>query len=309
MKKIVFFVKSGLDTFLKDIILELSKVYTVKKVIVGFYNQIDKEMKEADICWFEWCDDLVVYGSKLDVAKEKIIVCRLHSYEVFTNYINLVNWRNIDKLICVGKNICDILKNKISVEDKKVEVIQNGININSYNYKDRSDGINIAYVGYINFKKGPMLLIHTFKAMYEKNRNYKLYIAGEFQDERYVLYFSHMIKKMHMEKNIIYNGWQDDINQWLEDKNYILCTSVLESQNLSVMQAMSKGIKPVIHNFVGAEDIYPYEYLWNSIDEAVNMVCNHNYNSKEYRNFIVNNYSLDIQKNKILKLIDSLENN
>ena len=39
----------------------------------------------ADICWFEWCDELVAYGSKLSIAKEKRIICRLHSYEAFTD--------------------------------------------------------------------------------------------------------------------------------------------------------------------------------------------------------------------------------
>lgn len=308
MKKLVFFVKRSLDSFLGDIISELSKKYIVKKIIVNFYSEIDDAMKWADICWFEWCDDLVIYGSRLDIAKEKIVVCRLHSYEVFTEYINQVNWANVDKLICVGKNIRDILKMKVNIEDNKIIIIQNGIDENKYNYKDRCDGFNIAYVGYINFKKGPMLLVHTFRAICEKDKRYKLYIAGVFQDERYVLYFSQMIKEMNLEKSIIYDGWQNDLNKWLEDKNYILCTSVLESQNLSVMQAMSKGIKPIIHNFVGAKEIYPRDYLWNDIDEAVSMVCNHKYNSKEYRDFIINNYSLTMQQNKISKLMDDLIN-
>lgn len=58
-------------------------------------------MQWADICWFEWCDELIAYGSKLELAREKKVICRLHSYEAFTDYINNVTWNSIDKLIVV----------------------------------------------------------------------------------------------------------------------------------------------------------------------------------------------------------------
>lgn len=305
-EKIVFFVKQGLDSFLGEIINALSDEYEVKKAIVTNYSQINEGMEWADICWFEWCDELVIYGSKLDIAKEKKIVCRLHSYEAFTDYITQVNWENVNKLICVSEFISSIIVKKTNIDSEKSIVIQNGIDIDKYNYKERKPGFNVAYVGYINYKKGPMLLLHTFKAIYEKDNRYKLYIAGEFQDERYVLYFSQMIKELGLENNVIYEGWQSELDKWLENKNYILCTSLLESQNISVMQGMSKGIKPIIHNFVAAKEIYLHKYVWNSIDEAVSMISNDEYNSKEYRDYIANDYSLALQKKKTLELLNSL---
>jgi glycosyltransferase involved in cell wall biosynthesis len=306
MQKIVFFVKGGLDNFLHNVISVLSNEYETKKVVVTNYNQIEEAMKWADICWFEWCDELIVYGSKLEIAEQKIILCRLHSYEAFTEYIMQVNWSNVDKLICVSEFIKNNVLSKTNMDKEKIIVIPNGIDVNKYMYKERKKGFNIAFIGYINYKKGPMLLLHTFKAIYEKDNRYKLFIAGTFQDERYVLYFNHMIKEMGLRESVIYEGWQQDLNTWMEDKEYILCTSLLESQNVSVMQAMSKGIKPIIHNFVGAKDVYPTNYLWTSIDEAVNMVGEDKYDSKEYRNFVVNSFSVGIQKQKINRLIHHL---
>lgn len=262
-------------------------------------------MKWADICWFEWCDQLVIYGSKLELAKQKKIICRLHSYEALTNNITQVNWDNVDKLIFVAEHIRKIVLRKVSINKEKTIIIPNGIDIDKYNFKEREKGFNIAYVGYINYKKGPMLLLHTFKAIYDKDNRYKLFIAGDFQDERYVLYLQQMISEMGLQNNVIYQGWQKDIDKWLEDKNYILCTSVLESQNMSVMQAMSKGLKPVIHNFVGAKEIYTEKYVWNTIEEAVDMISSDDYNSKQYRKFIDDNYSL----NKRLIIINNLLKN
>lgn len=304
--KLAFFVKQGLDSFLGDIITNLSTDYEAKKIIVTEAQQIDEGMKWADICWFEWCDELIVYGSKHELAKDKKIIVRLHSYEAFTLVPAAVNWDNVDELICVGQHIKEFIISKFKIKAEIISVIPNGIDVNKYTYKECSPGFNVAYVGYINYKKGPMLLLHTFKALYEKDNRYRFFIAGTFQDERDILYFNQMIKEMNLENNIRYDGWQDDLDNWLEDKNYILCTSVLESQNVSVMQAMAKGIKPVIHNFVGAKSVYNQDYLWNTMDEAVQMISSKTYNSHEYRNFVEEKYSFSKQVLKIKEVIHSL---
>ncbi|NSB12496.1 glycosyltransferase [Clostridium beijerinckii] len=304
--KLVFFVRLGLDSFLGDIIEGLPQEYEIKKIIVTEYKQIEDGMQWADICWFEWCDELIAYGSKLELAREKKVICRLHSYEAFTDYINNVTWNSIDKLIVVGAHIKDFIVQNFNIDEKIISVIPNGIDEKKWTYKERENGFNIAYVGYINYKKGPMLLLHTFKAIYDEDNRYKLYIAGVFQDNRDVLYYNQMVRGLGLENNVIYEGWQNDLDKWLEDKNYILCTSVLESQNMSVMQAMCKGIKPIIHNFVGAKKIYGKEYLWNTIKDAVNMICSDEYKSIEYRKFIEDNYLLEQQITKIRLVITKI---
>lgn len=306
-KRVIFFVKQGLDKFLQDIITGISDEYETRKSIVTNYDQIDSGMQWADICFFEWCDELIIYGSKLKLANEKKIICRLHSYEAFADYPGDVNWSSVDKLIFVAEHIRNFTVRRFNIDTSKTEVIPNGIDLSKLTFKDRKVGFNIAYVGYINYKKGPMLLLHAFKAIYDSDNRYKLYIAGTFQDYRDVLYFEQMIKEFSLENNVIYEGWQKDLDRWLEDKNYILCTSILESQNMSVMQAMSKGIKPIVHNFVGAKTIYG-KYVWNTIQEACDMVFESKYNSKKYRNFIENNYSLDKEITKIKNLLHELIN-
>lgn len=304
-KKIVFFVKQGLDSFLDDIVNSLSETYETKKMIITHTSQIDEGMQWADICWFEWCDELVDYGSKLEVAKHKKIICRLHSYEAFTEYPLNVKWENVDKLIFVAEHIRDFLLGKVnSLKKENTIVIPNGIELGKYRFKTRKSGFNIAYVGYVNYKKGPMLLLHAFKAIYDKDHRYKLYIAGNFQDDRDVLYYRQMIKEMGLSNNVVYEGWQDNLDQWLDDKNYILCTSLLESQNMSVMQAMSKGIKPLIHNFVGAKGIYPKNYIWNTINDCVKLTFQKDYDSKAYHDYITNNFSLKLELERIDHVLD-----
>lgn len=309
-KKMVFFVKQGMDSFLGGIITGLSEEYETRKVIVTDYEQIDKGMQWADICWFEWCDELVIYGSRLPMAKDKKIICRLHRYESLTGYPAQVDWEKVDKLIIVTKHLAKFLQAQIPDISKKVDIvtINNGVDLDKYEFKERKTGFNIAYVGYIHSRKNPVLLLQIMNVLVKNDNRYKLYIAGEFQEPLIELYWNDQINKMNLNDNVIFQGWQNDIGSWLEDKNYILSASIHESFGYGIAESMSRGIKPVIHNFLFANEIWNEKFMFNAIDEAVKMITEGNYNSKEYRSFIENNYSLDNQLRKIKLLCSNICN-
>ncbi|MCY9223319.1 glycosyltransferase family 4 protein, partial [Bacillus licheniformis] len=194
---------------------------------------------------FEWCDDLLIHGSKVPSAAAKTLICRLHSYEAFTFYIKKVYWQAVDQVIFDGEHLREYVLDQVkALKKEKTAVVPNGIKLDQYTFKQRQKGFHIAYVGYINYKKGPMLLLQAFKALIDKDPRYKLFIAGTFQDARYQLYFNQMIDELRLTDNVQFDGWQDDMNQYLEDKHYLICTSLLESQHMSAMEAMAKGIKP-----------------------------------------------------------------
>lgn len=64
--------------------------------------------------------------------------------------------------------------------------------------------------------------------MYElvkRDNRYKLYIAGKFQDDMLKMYWYYQVKEMKLDNNIIFDGWQSDIEEWLENKT-IFCLQV-----------------------------------------------------------------------------------
>ncbi len=66
---------------------------------------------------------------------------------------------------------------------------------------------------------------------------------------------------------------------------------------------MTKGLKPLIHNFVGARGIYPDKYLWNTIPDFVRMATEDDYDPAEYIGFIETNYSMEKQLESIDRVI------
>lgn len=308
-QKIAFFVVQNGDSFINDIISGLSDIYETKKIIVTNYDQIDKGMEWADICWFEWCDQLIIYGSKHILASKKKIICRLHRYEALTNNPIKVTWENVDKLIIVTDHLKKFLLSQIPNIEEKVDIvtIKNGVDLKKYKFKKRNVGFNLAYVGYINERKNPALLLQIINKLVKKDERYKLYVAGKFQEPLFELYWNYQIEEMGLKDNVIFEGWQDNIDDWLEDKNYILVSTIHESFGYGIAEAMARGIKPIVHNFLFSKEIWKEKYLFTSLDEAVDMIMDANYDSKEYRNFIEENYSLESQIFIIKQMLSSLE--
>lgn len=307
-EKIVIFVKNGMDTFLRDIIKGLEEIYIVKKIIVNRYEQIDIGMEWSDICWFEWCDELIIYGSKHSLAKDKKIICRLHRYEAFSNYIYEVEWNNVDKVIFVSDHIKERVLKYVKIEEDKIEKVYNGVNSDNFTFKRREKGFNIACIGYLNLRKNPMMIIQMFNEIVKQDERYKLFFAGNFQDDMLKDYILEIIIQLGLEKNIVFDGYinNEDMQEWLSDKNYIVTGSIAEGHPVGVMEAMMCGIKPCIHYFPGIEKMYPKEYIWKSYEEGINIIIEEKYDSNEYRDFIERNYSLTNQINKINYIIENL---
>jgi hypothetical protein len=77
-----------------------------------------------------------------------------------------------------------------------------------------------------------------------------------------------------------------DLNEWWEDKNYVLHCGQKETYTYAVAEAMSKGIKPVFHRYFGADATWP-GLTWTSIDEAVKLITEEEYDSSSYRQYLI----------------------
>ena len=109
-EKIVFFAKGDNCNLIDNVVKALSNEYWTRKISVTDCKQIEEGMEWADICWFESCDKLLVYGCRLPLARLKKIICRLHGYELYTDYPGYVDWRNVDKLVLAARHIENTLK-------------------------------------------------------------------------------------------------------------------------------------------------------------------------------------------------------
>ncbi|MEN3008910.1 glycosyltransferase, partial [Pseudothermotoga sp.] len=227
--------------------------------------------------------------------------------EALVNYPEKINWQNIDVLILVAEHMRSILENYHSQIYRKmcdkIIIIPNGVDLNKFSFKVHSPGYNLAIVAHINHKKDPAMWLQVIGMLKKMDERYTLHIAGDFQEIRYANYFKHFIKDSGLEKNVKHYGFVNDVIALLEDKNYLLSTSIHESFGYNIAEAMARGIKPIIHNYAGAKTQWPEKLIYNFLDEiAIKLV---DYDSESYRRFTEENCSIEKQTARISNLICS----
>lgn len=302
--KIAIVCLSNLASFIKPVAQHLKEEHDVVEIYSNDINEMVYGISDADVVWIEWANEVAINLTNMDVLDGKRIIVRCHSYEFFSGMLPNIEWKRVSNVVFVSDSIKELAEHQVPDIVGKSIVIPNGIDVKEFQFIDRDHGKDIAFVANINAKKGPMLLMHAFNAIVKEDNSFKLHIAGSIQDNRFGIYIGDIVKKLGIENNVIYYGFVNDIKDWLSDKNYLICTSPVESQGMGICEAMAMGIKPLIHNFVGAEYIYSKDFLWNSIDDLIKMLGS-KYDSNKYRSYISDNFSIKNTNKRISRLIKS----
>jgi glycosyltransferase involved in cell wall biosynthesis len=188
----------------------------------------------------------------------------------------------------------------------KVSIIHNGVNTDKFTFTQHNHGRRIAFVGNFNTKKNPGLAVQILYELIKTGGDYEFHWAGDMQDVRLYAYVMNLVHAMELQDRFFIHP-HVDTNEFLEDKDYFLSTSIHEGYGMAILEAMSKGIKPIIHNFYIADEFYPMQYVFNSISRAVEMIKDEPYDSLEYRQF-AERHSEERQLEKICELVREVIN-
>lgn len=254
-------------------------------------------MDDGDIKIFMWCNnDAVDYiNSSGHLSK---IVLFVRRYEFFTDCIERMNWKNVDAVICVNDYLADWVVQRGGI---KPYVVYNGVSLDKWTYKERKPNKKIAWVGFINQKKNIPIALQI---MYELPRDYELHIAGDIQDYTPMVYMMNLAEQMRLTV-IHYNHIpHEQMDEWLDDKGYILNTSISEGCPNSVIEAMAKGIKPIVHNWPGAMEQFE-DAVFNTVSGAVKMLRDNVYDSSEYRRIVREKFGFD-NYTKVKEIVEGL---
>ena len=309
--KNITFLAGDLDnfTFLKPIIKYLkNKGYNAQEInFKGLSEPSVKEIiKRSDLIWYEWGNGPVLQMSKLYYLCPSI--CRIHRYEAYHETVKNINWFNIEKLLLINRAFVDTIQNhwdKNINYKTDIEIIPNPVS-KTTKFKHRKNNFNIAYISRFQKDKNPALMIQILKRLVDIDNRYKVYMIGRIQDIQLYEYCLDLVDKLNLKNNFLYQGVIDEVETWLDDKSYLLSTSIVESQGLAIMEAMNMGIKPIIHNGFALDTIYPENLLYNTIEEAVQLITNSEYDSNSYKSFIEKSYSEEIILPKIERIINDL---
>ncbi|MFA6175733.1 MAG: glycosyltransferase [Phycisphaerae bacterium] len=315
--RIAFFCGADGMNFLQEIIEFAKKRFNVRVFEGKTEDELYELMQWSDISWFEWCTNLAAIGSnKPKVCK---MIVRLHRYEAYGNWPAQVNWRNVDTLITIGNPVVAqtlTARTPGIAEMTNIVSIPNGVNLEKFKFVDRRKGKNIAFLANLRMVKNPAFLIQCMQKLNYIDKEYKLFIAGNVVEPELEQYLRHIVKALNLQDAVVFEPFQRDVFGWLCDKHYIVSTSIIEGLPMCILEGMATGLKPVIHNYPGAEGVFPKEFLFDIAEQFCEQILSQDYEPAKYRKCVEEKYSLVSQLRQVNRIfmdfekqIDSDKNN
>lgn len=174
------------------------------------------------------------------------------------------------------------------------EIEKNYLDENLWTFRQRANGNKIAWVGELKDRKAPDYIVEVA----QHYRDYEFHCAVSSGPSKQL--YLDFINNFNLKNIFLYEtvNTQDKMNNFLEDKNYLLTTSISEGLPNCVLEALAKGIKPIIRYYPGnIFDRFTYRSLTGIKDHL-----NSKYDSLEYRKIIIENFGI----NEFLKFRDKV---
>lgn len=278
----------------------------------GVFTKADEVPADAGLVWCEWAGEEAIKFTQAE--KRCRVVVRVHGYELHCDKIERMDWLKVDDVIFVADYLRDmaIAQCPVIADACNVFVVPGGVETDKFtvqgvnidwtpeNASPRKTGKRIAMACYGNYKKNlPMAL----QILAKLPADYTLHIATRWQSHQLAMYVDHMIGELGLGSRVMFHPWQDDLNRFYADMDFYLSCSIEESFHYALAEGMACGLKPVIHCWKSARDFYLPDWIFKTVDEAVQMILGPRCPSA-YREYAVAN--LDIKRNmkRIRRILD-----
>jgi hypothetical protein len=133
--------------------------------------------------------------------------------------------------------------------------------------------------------------------------DWQMYLAAGAGDRGVPEYWNYLYNSHPgLSKGITKARWQGEVDKYMEPFDYFLNTSINESFCFVIAEAALKGIKPLLWDFESANEIWPKEWTFFS-DEEMFAIIDAPYESQKYRDYIIDNFSIEAQVKAFDKLL------
>lgn len=258
-------------------------------------------IETCDRVFFESADTNVHLATQQRPYKKGKVFVRVVDVDALVNGPAGIREGYMDGIIYIADHIKDFCQKFDNLKETPQIVIPMGVDLNKFTYREKDLGKKIAFISTrLTYEKGFDKALSIFTELRKHSSQWELHVVGRmFENNAWQLHVDHHIKQNNLQDHITFYGnlpydQGNEINTFLEDKDYILLSSYKEAFSFTTAEAMSKGIKPVVYNFNGAENVWKGANItYNTEREAVDNFLSPVYTPKLYRKYVEDNYSLE----------------
>lgn len=244
---------------------------------------------------------------EMDLSGKKIIVQPIDIECWGGSHAHENMWDVVTDCIFIAPHIRDMVMadSRPQASKMRVHTIPFSVNPDRWTFKEREPGFNIAVVAETWESKGIDYVLQIAYKLKQIDPRYNITYVGRNQDYHWHQFY----RKEFIEENqlpITFIEWVDDLDTFLEDKNYLLHCSIKEAFSAATAEAAAKGIKPILHAFGGYKPLWGDSgWVWQGIDEAITMIMPDEYDSESYRDYL---FQKGYTTNQMMEKIDAVIN-
>ncbi len=270
----------------------------------------------SDIAWFDGGGEPAVEASRL--ADDSRIIVSLRRSDLRGRWAKNVRWENVSILVqiggpatplYVGSPVDDALLEQVpDIRNRtRLVVVPNGIDLRRYTLRRRERGKHLACIGCLTTEANPAFLVQCMQKLHYIDPGYRLSFAGTFEGPLLEQYLRHMVRTLGLEDVVTFEPSCGELNHWLSDKHYIVAAGISENQIEALLAGMACGLKPAIHNFPGADKLFPQRNLFNIAEQFCELVLARDYEPEQYRRFVEQHYPIEEQLSRINGILQQIE--
>lgn len=255
-----------------------------------------KDLDWCDVALFAWAEGMVHRAIKDGWGEKRALFVWMTDIELWHRQYHGIDFSKLAGLFYMSEGIFDVMDKEYGIREKYPRLpcvnLPVPIDLSQWTFKSRGHGKHIAVVGQMWPAKNPNIIPLIAN---EVGGDYIWHVHGKWKDDgwRWMRHqFDHEVKELGLTDRIIVTEDKvDSMDQWLEEKNYLVTFSLKDAFSKVVAEAMAKGIKAIPHNFLGSNKIWRH-YAWSTIDDLKIRLSGH-YDSEQYLAYIAEHFSTD----------------
>ncbi len=179
-----------------------------------------------------------------------------------------------DKIMAVSGYTKSIIVNKYNIDESKVEVVHNGIEIPDEDIKvDKSIPKMVLFLGRITRQKGPKFFLRAARKVLNHEPDAYFVMAGSGDMLQECIDYAN---ELGISKNILFPGYLKgkDVNRAYAMSNVFVMPSVSEPFGLTPLEAIHNGTPAIISNQSGVSEVLNHALkvdFWD-VDEMANKI-------------------------------------
>jgi glycosyltransferase involved in cell wall biosynthesis len=244
----------------------------------------------ADTVFVDWCTSSAALVTLVDPGTARIIV-RLHSFEAFAIWPQVVDFSRVDDLVFVSDHLRDLTLAAVprltAPGAPRTPVVGNAMDLRRYAREKPAEArFTLGLVGISAIAKDPRWAIEVLRELRRVDARYRLLLVGSDVNGRtspaakaYQQAYLRDVAELEPSGAVVRTGQTHDVPAALTDVGVMISSSVREGSPCGLIEGAASGAVPVVRDWPffagkphGARTLFPADWVVDTPQQAAERI-------------------------------------